>query len=184
MPALRDRATGLKLVGAMPVVLADPDRDHRMGVAHPRRIAEAGTAVGKTSVGKCLACHRKPPQQPWLVFTDNHVESLVSVNFFPCRRRESRPCRVLGARSPPAAACSTCPAHCHLPRQPSAEEPELLELRLLACTGQKAVPGLRTLDFRNGLDLSDRGSIARAPSRHLLRDQEDFRNTRAAFARN
>ena len=39
-------------------------------------------------------------------------------------------------------------------------------------------------DFRNGLDVSDSGSITRAPSRHLLRaDREYFWNTRAAFTR-
>jgi len=38
--------------------------------------------------------------------------------------------------------------------------------------------------FWNGLDVMDRGSITRAPSGHLLQDyQEDFWNTRAAFAR-
>ena len=42
----------------------------------------------------------------------------------------------------------------------------------------------RSPDFWNGLDLSDRGSITRAPSRLLLRTRREyFWNTRAAFTR-
>jgi putative transposase len=38
--------------------------------------------VGETSVGKCMVRTRKPPSQTWRTFLNNHVKSLVSVDFF------------------------------------------------------------------------------------------------------
>ena len=41
-----------------------------------------GIDVGQTSVGKYMVRLRKPPSQTWRTFLDNHVKTMVSVNFF------------------------------------------------------------------------------------------------------
>jgi transposase InsO family protein len=41
-----------------------------------------GIDIGETSVGKYMARRRKPPSQTWRTFLDNHVQQLVSVDFF------------------------------------------------------------------------------------------------------
>jgi hypothetical protein len=41
-----------------------------------------GMDIGETSVGKYMARRRKPPSQTWRTFLDNHVQQLVSVDFF------------------------------------------------------------------------------------------------------
>lgn len=41
-----------------------------------------GIEIGETSVGKYLVRHRRPPSQSWRTFLDNHLKSLVSVDFF------------------------------------------------------------------------------------------------------
>ena len=41
-----------------------------------------GINIGETSVSKYLVRNRKPPSQTWRTFLDNHVKSLVSVDFF------------------------------------------------------------------------------------------------------
>jgi transposase InsO family protein len=38
--------------------------------------------IGETSVSKYMIRRRKPPSQTWRTFLDNHVKSLVSVDFF------------------------------------------------------------------------------------------------------
>src|SRR5690349_2429492 len=38
--------------------------------------------IGETSVSKYLVRLRKPPSQTWRTFLDNHLNSLVSVDFF------------------------------------------------------------------------------------------------------
>lgn len=38
--------------------------------------------VGETSVSKYLVRSRKPPSQTWRTFLDNHLQTLVSVDFF------------------------------------------------------------------------------------------------------
>jgi putative transposase len=45
-------------------------------------LLKLGIDVGQTSVSKYLVRHRKPPSQTWRTFLDNHVTSLVSVDFF------------------------------------------------------------------------------------------------------
>jgi hypothetical protein len=42
------------------------------------------TSVSKyeTSVSKYMVRHRRPPTQTWKAFLDNHVKSLLSVDFF------------------------------------------------------------------------------------------------------
>jgi putative transposase len=41
-----------------------------------------GIAVGESSVSKYMVRHRKPPSQTWRTFLDNHVKTMVSVDFF------------------------------------------------------------------------------------------------------
>jgi len=38
--------------------------------------------IGETSVSKYMPRRRKPPSQTWRTFLENHVKSLVSVDFF------------------------------------------------------------------------------------------------------
>jgi hypothetical protein len=38
--------------------------------------------IGETSVSKYMVRQRKPPSQTWRTFLDNHVQQLVSVDFF------------------------------------------------------------------------------------------------------
>jgi putative transposase len=38
--------------------------------------------IGETSVSKYLVRRRKPPSQTWRTFLENHLQSLISVNFF------------------------------------------------------------------------------------------------------
>jgi len=45
-------------------------------------LLKLGINIGETSVTKYLVRHRKPPSQTWRTFLDNHVKSLVSVDFF------------------------------------------------------------------------------------------------------
>jgi putative transposase len=45
-------------------------------------LLKLGIDVGETSVSKYLIRHRKPPSQTWRTFLENHVKSLVSVDFF------------------------------------------------------------------------------------------------------
>jgi putative transposase len=41
-----------------------------------------GIEIGETSVSKYLVRTRKPPSQTWRTFLENHLQSLVSVDFF------------------------------------------------------------------------------------------------------
>jgi putative transposase len=45
-------------------------------------LLKLGINVGETSVSKYLVRNRKPPSQTWRTFLENHVKSLVSVDFF------------------------------------------------------------------------------------------------------
>jgi transposase InsO family protein len=45
-------------------------------------LLKLGIDIGETSVGKYLRRHRRPPSQTWRAFLDNHVMTLVSVDFF------------------------------------------------------------------------------------------------------
>jgi putative transposase len=45
-------------------------------------LLKLGIDVGETSVSKYLARRTKPPSQTWRTFLDNHVQSIVSVDFF------------------------------------------------------------------------------------------------------
>ena len=45
-------------------------------------LLKLGIDVGQSSVSKYMVRHRKPPSQSWRTFLDNHLNSLVSVDFF------------------------------------------------------------------------------------------------------
>jgi transposase InsO family protein len=45
-------------------------------------LLKLGIDVGQTSVGKYLVRQRKPPSQTWRTFLDNHIKTMVSVDFF------------------------------------------------------------------------------------------------------
>jgi hypothetical protein len=46
--------------------------------------------VGETSVSKYMIRHRHPPSQTWRTFLDNHVKSMVSIDFFTVPRFDFR----------------------------------------------------------------------------------------------
>jgi putative transposase len=45
-------------------------------------LLKPGIDIGETSVSKYLKRRHKPPSQTWRTFLDNHVKSMVSVDFF------------------------------------------------------------------------------------------------------
>jgi putative transposase len=45
-------------------------------------LLKLGIEVGETSVGKYMARGSKPPSQTWRTFLENHVKTMVSVDFF------------------------------------------------------------------------------------------------------
>ena len=45
-------------------------------------LLKLGIEIGETSVGKYIVRQRRPPSQTWRTFLDNHLKSLVSVDFF------------------------------------------------------------------------------------------------------
>jgi putative transposase len=45
-------------------------------------LLKLGIEIGETSMGKYMVRRRKPPSQTWRTFLENHVKSMVSVDFF------------------------------------------------------------------------------------------------------
>src|ERR1700737_276418 len=45
-------------------------------------LLKLGIDIGETSVGKYIVRRRKPPSQNWRTFLENHVKTMVSVDFF------------------------------------------------------------------------------------------------------
>jgi transposase InsO family protein len=45
-------------------------------------LLKLGIAVGESSASKYMVRHRNPPSQTWRTFLDNHVKTMVSVDFF------------------------------------------------------------------------------------------------------
>jgi len=45
-------------------------------------LLKLGIDIGETSVSKYMVRHRKPPSQTWRTFLENHVKTMVSVDFF------------------------------------------------------------------------------------------------------
>ena len=45
-------------------------------------LLKLGITIGETSVSKYMVRHRQPPSQAWRTFLDNHLKTMVSVDFF------------------------------------------------------------------------------------------------------
>ena len=45
-------------------------------------LLKLGIEVGETSVSKYIVRHRRPPSQTWRTFLENHIKSMVSIDFF------------------------------------------------------------------------------------------------------
>ena len=45
-------------------------------------LLKLGIDIGETSVGKYIVRRRKPPSQDWRTFLENHLKTMVSVDFF------------------------------------------------------------------------------------------------------
>jgi hypothetical protein len=45
-------------------------------------LLKLGIEVSQVTVAKYMVRHRKPPSQNWRTFLDNHLEGLVSIDFF------------------------------------------------------------------------------------------------------
>ncbi|MCX6621283.1 MAG: integrase, partial [Acidobacteria bacterium] len=45
-------------------------------------LLKLGIDIGETSVCKYMVRHRKPPSQTWRTFLENHVKTMVSIDFF------------------------------------------------------------------------------------------------------
>ena len=45
-------------------------------------LLKLGIEIGETSVSKYMVCRGRPPSQTWKTFLENHVKSMVSVDFF------------------------------------------------------------------------------------------------------
>jgi len=61
-----------------------------MSLANPRwgaprlhgELRKLGIAISQATVAKYMSRHRKPPSQNWRTFQKNHMQTLVSVDFF------------------------------------------------------------------------------------------------------
>jgi len=47
-----------------------------------RQLLKLGIDIGETSVSKHMVRHRRPPSQTWRSFLENHIKTMVSVDFF------------------------------------------------------------------------------------------------------
>jgi putative transposase len=45
-------------------------------------LPKLGIDIGETSVGRYMVRHRRPPSQTWRTFLENHLKTMVSVDFF------------------------------------------------------------------------------------------------------
>jgi putative transposase len=58
-------------------------RKPALGAPHIHgELLKLDTPIGETSVAKYMVRHRKPPSQTWRTFLDNHLKTLVSIDFF------------------------------------------------------------------------------------------------------
>ena len=53
-----------------------------MGPRIHGELLKLGITIGETSVSKYMIRQRKPPSQTWRTFLDNHIQQLVSADFF------------------------------------------------------------------------------------------------------
>jgi putative transposase len=66
------------------------DLVHRMSLANPRwgsprihgELLNLGSQVSQATVAKYMVRHRKPPSQNWRTFLKNHMQTLISADFF------------------------------------------------------------------------------------------------------
>ena len=66
------------------------DLIRRMSVANPRwgaprihgELMKLGISISQATVAKYMVRHRKPPSQNWRTFLENHMQNLVSADFF------------------------------------------------------------------------------------------------------
>jgi putative transposase len=66
------------------------DLIRRMSLANPRwgaprlhgELMKLGISISQATVANYMSRHRKPPSQNWRTFLENHVKTLVSVDFF------------------------------------------------------------------------------------------------------
>jgi putative transposase len=66
------------------------DLIRRMSLANPRwgaprihgEIMKLGISISQTTVANYMVRHRKPPSQNWRTFLKNHMQTLVSADFF------------------------------------------------------------------------------------------------------
>jgi putative transposase len=50
--------------------------------ADSRELQKLGVEISQAAVSKYVVRHRRPPSQTWRTFLDNHLGSLVAVDFF------------------------------------------------------------------------------------------------------
>jgi len=54
-------------------------------------LLKLGIEITEPTVAKYMVRHRKPPSQTWRTFLDNHVKTMVSVDFFSAPQRRRSP---------------------------------------------------------------------------------------------
>ena len=69
----------------------------------PGELLKLGIETTEPTVAKYMVRHRKPPSQTWRTFLDNHLRSLVSVDFFTVPTVRFQVLYVSGAGARPAA---------------------------------------------------------------------------------
>jgi hypothetical protein len=59
-----------------------PPAEHVSVTLDTRELQKLGLEISQAAVSKYVVRHRRPPSQTWKTFLDNHLGSLVSVDFF------------------------------------------------------------------------------------------------------
>jgi hypothetical protein len=133
-------------------------------------LLKLGIDIGETSVSKYMVRSRRPPSQTWRTFLENHVQSMVTVDFFavPTRREAQR--SVATARFPTSAPVMiltpiqvrsrSCDVLVRSPNQPE----NCAQVRPVYWTGVLPLPGrLSTFGLRRRRLASERRPRAVAP---------------------
>jgi hypothetical protein len=83
------QAAALPALGYMSGIECDPALKRRRDFLCPAcsgpgkfAVASLGLEIGETSVSKYLVRRRSPPSQTWRTFLENHIQSLLSLDFF------------------------------------------------------------------------------------------------------
>jgi len=80
----RGRSGRPKVPGDVRVLIRTMSRENPLWGA-PKihgELLKLGIDIGETSVSKYMVRRRRPPSQSWRAFLDNHMKSMVSVDFF------------------------------------------------------------------------------------------------------